>query len=196
MDAAWLGLAGVIVGVAGTLLVTWINARAAAAQARQARQERRMDDVRQLAVEGYLAAVEAVGWLSTMHVEDSVDPQFAAEYSPKTDAAIAKLEEARRALGRVAGLGGSKELAEVAQETFSALIVLADAWRRAQEYRRRFLPGSKFEKAAFDREYARLDLARERICGFAGELPSKEIDQGQVLEGSLLYRLRQATISI
>ena len=108
MAPALLGLAGVVIGVAGTLLVTWINTRAATEQARQARQDKRLDDVRERAVEGYLAAVEAVAWLSTMHVEDSVDPHFEADYGPKTDAAMTKLEEARHALGRVAALGGTK----------------------------------------------------------------------------------------
>lgn len=60
MAQAWLGLAGVVVGVAGTLLVTWINAAAASRQAREARTDKRLDDVRERAVEGYLSAVEAL----------------------------------------------------------------------------------------------------------------------------------------
>jgi hypothetical protein len=60
MGSAWLSLVGVVVGVAGTLLVTWINSRAATEQARQARQDKRLDDVRERAVEGSLGAVEAV----------------------------------------------------------------------------------------------------------------------------------------
>jgi hypothetical protein len=131
-----------------------------------------------------------------MHVEDSVDPQFAAEYVPKTDAAMSKLEEARQALGRVAGLGGSKELAEVAQETFSALNVLADAWLQTQKYQRRLAAGQTRWKKTFDQHYARLNSARQQLCGIEAGLPSREIDQGQVLEGSLLYRLRKATSAV
>jgi hypothetical protein len=197
MGAAWLGLAGVIVGVAGTLAVTWMTTRTATQQAREARQAARFDSIRERAVEGYLAAVEAVGWLSSMHVEDSVDPRFEPEYGPKTALALEKLEDARSALGRVAGLGGSAVLTEVAQETFSALSVLGDAWQQAQHYRRSIVAGGgDFSRKSFDHQYKRLDLVRERLCGMAAELPYKELDQGRVLAGSLLYRLRQATSAV
>ena len=84
----------------------------------------------------------------------------------------------------------------MAQETFSSLNILADAWSQTQKYRRQLIAGDKSWEKAFDQHYNRLNAARERLCGIAADLPSREIDQGQVLEGSLLHRLRTATSSL
>lgn len=203
LGAAWIGLVGVAVGVVGTLLTTWMTNSANARQAKEVRRYEREQWVRELAADACVAAVDAVQWLSTMHVEDSVDPEFALEYEPKTEHAIGRLEQAREAMARVAALGGSEDLVQVAGDTVVALNVLGDAWARTRDYRRRQVQAEEggtqasdpFATKRFNEEYARLGAARKALCGSAGALPWREIDQGNVLEGSLLYRLRQVTSS-
>jgi hypothetical protein len=197
MDPAWSGVVGAGVGVAGVVIGTWITTRNSTSQAREERQAKRVDAVRELAVDGYIAAVEAVSWISTMHVEDYADPDFADEYVPKTAAAMAKLAEARQALNRVAALGANRELSEVGQETSLALAALADAWDNCANFRRKILAGQKsMWEMSFDKHYERLNDIRKRLCGISADLPHQELDKGQVLEGSLLHALRAATSSL
>jgi len=201
LDSAWIGLAGVALGVIGTLVTTWMTTTANGRHAKEARREEHEHKVRELAAEAYVAAIEAVQWLSIMHVEDSIDPQFADEYLPKTEHAVARLRDARAAMTRVTALGGGGEVSKVAGDIAVALNVLDDAWHSAQDYRRRILAhkgpstkSSEVTKRLFDREYERLQSSRKALSGFdGGDLPYKEIDQGNVLEGSLLSQLRQIT---
>lgn len=197
MSDAWLGLVGVVVGVLGTLGAGSLATRASERQGRAIRQQERQDRVRELAALAYVSAVDAVQWLSSMHVEDSVDPQFSAEYEPKTQRALASLAEARQAMTQVFALGGTSDLASVAAETVVALTTLGDSWERAQDYQRRIVAGSKgkgsFEQRRFSEEFARLNDARERLCGTSAQLPWREIDAGLVQDGSLLSRLRSVT---
>jgi hypothetical protein len=81
--------------------------------------------------------IEAVQWLSTMHVEDSVDPEFAAEYAPKTEHAIGRLRHAREALTRITALTGNDQVSSAASDAAVALNVLDDAWHGAQKHQRR-----------------------------------------------------------
>ena len=196
MLAAIIGLIGVVIGVVGTLFVSVLTTKATERQSREARREERQDRARELAATAYVSAVEAVAWLSSMHVEDSVDPQFMPEYEPKTVRAIDALHSARRDLTQVSALGGSRALAEVVPDVVIALGTLGDSWEQAQHYRRWQVSGRKSlinADEAFDREYKRMDAARERLCGRKTDLPSRETDEGLVLDGSLLGRLRAAT---
>lgn len=197
MSDGWLGLIGVAVGVLGTLGTTWMVTAGTTRQNKEAQRQVRQDKVRELAATAYVDAVDAVQWLSSMHVEDSVDPDFAAEYGPKTQRAVTSLAAAQKSLTQVVALGGSADLATVASDTVTALGMLGDSWERCQEYRRRVVAAagkpSPMTERRFDEEYARLNSAREALCGTAAALPWREIDEGVVKEGSLLSRLRSAT---
>lgn len=199
MDDAWLGLVGVGVGVVGTLAATLLTSRSSEKLAAQARSAQRGDAVRELAAEAYVAAVEAIQWLSSMHVEDAADPKFAEEYVPRTATAMASLQTARQAITKAVALGGGESLSRITSETSDALTVLADSWEAAKAARVRILAASPgkmltFHKSQFNRENGRLQASRLALVGFDGnDLPRDEIDQGSVLPGSLLFRLREAT---
>ena len=201
LDAEWVGLIGVAVGTIGGLAGSWLMTVANASQARETRREDREQRAREMAAEAYVAAIEAVQWMSATHVEDSVDPQFEAEFRPKTERAVDHLRRAREAVTRVSALGGSAELVAVARETAVSLNVLDDAWHSAQKCRIKIVsmqgktgPFADHYKRRFDEEFARLLAVRKALCGFGDTmLPQEEIDQGGVLPGSLLFRLRDAT---
>jgi hypothetical protein len=170
--------------------------------AEQARSAQRADAVRELAAEAYVAAVEAVQWLSSIHVEDAADPKFAEEYLPRTATAMASLQQARKAIAKAVALGGGETMSRITSETSDALTVLADSWEAARAARARILttsPGKilTFYKSQFDREWGRLEASRLALVGFDGDdLPRDEIDQGSVLPGTLLFRLREATAAM
>ncbi len=196
--AALIGLAGVIVGLVGSLLVARLTAEASARVATAAHLEERLRTVRELAVDAHVDAVEAIAWLSAMHVEDSVDPKFADPYEPNTARAVDQLRSARRGLNKAAALSGGKELADLAAETARLLGVLDQDWHGCQEYRRRIVQQDRsapatWHKDMFTRHYEGLLEARLRLTGFPEHtLPREEVRQGGVAEDSVLYRLRQA----
>lgn len=198
MAAALIGLTGVIIGLVGTLLVARLTSAAAAQVATAAHLEERLRTVRELAADAHVDAVEAVAWLSTMHVEDSVDPKFADPYRPNTARAVDQLRSARRGLNKAAALSGGKELADLAAETARLLGVLDQDWHGYQDYRRRIVQQDRSAPTAwhqdmFARHYEGLREARLQLTGFSEHtLPREEARQGSVMEGSVLYRLRQA----
>ena len=199
MDAGLASLGGVLLGSAATLAATWMTLRSARAQARDARRHDREDKVRTLAAEAYPAAIDAIQWLSTMHVEDSVDPQFAGEYLPKTEHAVARARRARELLSQVAALGGAPAFGQVALDTVVALESLDHAWHQAQDARRGLVSAKSermdaFYDSQFEKEHERLSSARTRLCGFADHVLTRdEIDAGSVRAGSLLHQLREMT---
>jgi hypothetical protein len=196
--SALIGLAGVLVGVAGSVWVTRLASATAAQAATAARREERLRTVRELAAEAYVDAVEAVAWLSTMHVEDSVDPKFADPYRPNTDRAVDQLRSARRALNKTAALSADDGLADLASEAARLLGVLDQDWHGCADARVRILQQDRSAPAAwhhemFDRHYEGLKDARLRLTGFPEHtLPRDEVRQGSVMRGSVLHSLRQA----
>lgn len=197
-----IGLIGVVIGATGTLIAARMTTASAERVSREGRREEREYTVRNLAAEGYVYAVDAIQWLSTMHVEDSVDPKVAETYVPKTAEAVNKLREARQALMKAAALGGSGDLSRVTSETAVTLNMLDDAWHSTQHYcveLRKDQSSARMRaisKRLFDRSYQRLISARKALCGFEGDLSYREIDQGNVLPDSLLYRLREASAAL
>lgn len=198
VDPALVALGGVIIGALIGALATMVAARRTAESnakiAREDRERERKDRISELIAEGYVAALEAIQWLSTLHVEDSVDPQFEAEYGPKTERAVTKLRAARQSILKAAALGGDPPVPELAAETAVVLNTLDHAWHDCQDYRQEILAGKKSVYGGlFDKAYERLKDARERLTGFPGDTSyRKQIDEGTVTEGSLLYRLREA----
>lgn len=197
-DPALLALAGVLIGTASTLLVTSLTLNSNERIAKQARLASRSDRARELIAEGYANAVDALQWLTPMHVEDSVDPQFAEEYVPRTEEAIAKLRTARESVLKVAALGATSRLSGLAHEVAVAMNTVDDAWHGCQAARRSIVAGAgseswkEFQHRHFDQDYSRLEAARKALTGFDGSrLPRDEIDAGTVLPESLLHRLRE-----
>jgi hypothetical protein len=204
MDAGIATLFGVALGTGGTLLATRMSLQASSQQAADARREGRQAQVRELAADAYAASVEAIQWIGTHNVEDSVSPRFEAEYAPKTARALERLRYARELMGKVAALGGGQEFSKLTVDVVVALQTLDHSWHETQEYRRR-LDSDKAANTStgklhdlyrrmFDENWNRLLSSRERLCGFDGsDLTREEIDAGSVREGSLLYRLRDMT---
>lgn len=195
-----IGLAGVTLGILGTLVTTRMTNRSNERVADGERTQKRNDGVRELTAEAYVAALDATQWLSVMHVEDSVDPRFAETYVPRTSAAVENLRQARRAIAKASALGGSAELSELTAATAAALSVLDDAWHSGQQYRSKLTDGSgssslkSFYARSFNREMQRLQQSRKQLIGFDGnDQPRDELDEGLVRPGSLLHRLREAT---
>jgi hypothetical protein len=197
MGPALIGFAGVSLGIIGTLVVANLTARSAERLAERSRTEQRLQSVRQLAADAYVSAIEATAWLSAIHVEDSVDPQFAGSYGPKTARAVSSLRLAQKSMNKAAALGGSLPLVEIAIETARVLAVLDDAWHSGQEYRLKLVAsrteGKAFYKKIFMVEYERLIQSRKALTGFDDKLqPRDEVDKGGLMPGSLLHQLREA----
>lgn len=196
----WAALISAAAGIGGAGLGGFMSRGQARQQAETARAER----VRELGAEGFVAASDAVRWLSVLHVEDSVNPKFAGEYVPKTEAAVGKLRQAATQLTLASATWGAATFSQVAGEAAMALRLLDEAWHDAAKYRQRLEELKEagkqdsrlavFYKRQFDKNYETLRAVRERLCGFTGnESLEEELEQGGQLEGSLLYRLRELT---
>jgi hypothetical protein len=198
MGPAVIGLAGVVLGVVSSLFIARLSARSTQRLAERARTEERIQATRHLAADAYVAAVDSIAWLSTTHVEDSVDPQFSESYASKTERAVVSLRTAKQAMNKAAALGVDASLTDIATEAARLLDVLDDAWHGAQEYRLKMIttPSGKtggFYERIFGIEYSRLGQARLALKGFDdGVIPRDEIDRGRILPGSLLHQLRNA----
>lgn len=203
-DTAWTATLGVL-GIVGAIVSVWLGGQMSRNQAREQTAEARDARVRELAVDGYAAAVESTRWLSILHVEDSVNPRFVQEYQPKTDAAVPRLRYAATQFIQVSALSHGPELSDAAGQAAMALALLDEAWHDAQEYRRRLDESDggtrplspkmlEFSKHQFDKNHQLLATARERLTGFDGsDLPELELEGGGIREGSLLHRIRTLT---
>lgn len=204
MDSTVAGLAGVALGTVGTLAAAHMSIRSSERVARRATHGQRAQATREKAAEAYVAAIEAVQWISIHHAEDSVSNNFAESYRPRTDSAVAKLREARRAVSFVAASGVAGDLPSLALETEVALSVLDDSWHLVQEYSLKVQAakaGSKqvlaIYQRMFDSNWRRLIASHMTLTGSDGSESNVDlIDQGTALQGSLLARLREATLVV
>lgn len=164
---------------------------------RERQEAERVDRVIELVAEAYVAAADAIQGLHPNTVEDSVDPQFEPELGPVVARSIARLREAQSKMAKAAALGGTPELAELTMNAAVALDTLDYAWHECQSYRRRLLqsatPREFYEKQLL-KHYRLLTSVRQELCGFGDELQQHEVEAGFVSQGSLLGRLREATL--
>lgn len=201
-DAAVARLVGAGIGALATLGASLSTERSRARSERESRQASDQRIVRDLCAGAYVDAAEAVLWLSTTFVEDSIDPQFAEELGPPTARALERARGAREALGKASALGTSPA-SVLSGRAAVALGALVDAWCDAQSYKRKLtakpLAGNskkmeEFYNRQFYDAFARLLAARQRLSGFDGtELDRDAIAEGGARPGSLLELLRLAT---
>jgi hypothetical protein len=196
MGPALIGLLGAVLGVGGTLLVAALTRRAASDLAERGHREERLRASRELAADGFVLALEAVSWLGIGTVEDSVDPQFADTYGPKTESAKAALQRACEKLNKVYALQGSSKLGIVAGEIAIELGELLYAYEGAQNSRRRIVAaqssGKSAETVLFDRQWKRLVRIRESLAGADEHRLDPAIPEGSINPGSAMDRLRLA----
>jgi hypothetical protein len=159
---------------------------------------RRADEARQLAADGYVAALEGVSWLHPDNIEDSVLEPWVHSYEPRFRFSIDRLRDARTGLHKAAALSQPGPLREAASEAARLAGVLANAWESAREYADRYhnpsKPGAKNKwfSDAMMKEYSRVEDARRSLTGLEVDRQKDEIDLGMIAESGVLGRLRDA----
>ncbi len=184
------------------LVVSWLTRRATRELAERGHREERLRTTRDLAADGFVLAVEAVSWLGELTVEDSVDPQFAATYGPKTERAVAALAGAREKLNKVYALEASGALGEAAGEVARDLGALLYSWESAQNWRRRIVQtlapkkAPQWARSAFDKAYDGLVTARRSLTGVQDHRLDPSAPGSGLAPSSSLGRLRQAIAAL
>lgn len=198
MSVALVGLAGTLLGAGVGFLGAWMSQRAAERLAVRAEDGRRADQARQLAADGYVAALEGVSWLHPDNIEDSVLEPWVHSYEPRFRFSIDRLRDARAALHKAAALSESGPLRDAASESARLAGVLANAWESAREYADRYHNPSKPESKnewfsdAMMKEYSRVKESRRSLTGLEVDRQREEIDLGLIAESGSLGRLRDA----
>jgi hypothetical protein len=156
--------------------------------------EGRLQIARQLAVDAYAVALDAVEWLHDVRVEDSVLEPHSITFDPQYKESIRRLRKARLCLHKVSALTTTDDLSLASADVARQLGVLDDAWDRARTWAKWMhdKPDNQGYKKDFMKHMEILVAARKSLTGTNEMLPSQEIAAGGITDDSLFGRLRSA----
>ncbi len=194
LGPALLALAGTTLGAAFTYISSRAARRSAERLADQRVSEDRLQVVRQLAVDAYATALDALELLHDVYVEDSVSEPHSARYEPQILDNLRRTREARLSLHKVSALTSSDNLSSAAADVAKALGNLEAAWDTARFAARQVVgkPANKDRDDYFEKSLDALSSIRKELLGVSRMLPKDEIAIGIPTEESLFGRLRTA----